>query len=625
MTSQNTTIKNALPNNAQNLIEQTTMFNNMAMDANDKLFKPCLGSLKNIPVSGDGFSVATDVLDSVKDYSAKLSKVLNTELDDIICDVAKMDADKLSGLSPDLPSFDFSKKCNVDRQIASTNISNQQLEANGMRLASNTLPLNTVLSFNPASYKTPYTNAGIVSGYAYSDNAAYLTLPMTVQAYDSTTDKGKLLTQVPSNVIFDTLTVNKCEPIYMSSQLNGPDALHVIGNLTIKNITRGPTQVCYDKSFNKTLREKLGDNYLSNIENITVPIDFVLKRNTTNDKKNSSGKFLTSMCSYETVDLKIYDCTKKDLIELSKEFQNKGIAFEKVANIKLAVRVIANIFVFLQNYTSKSGATRRIGDCEIQTLEFSFSNVIYNYNYVGIKDTVGSHNISNILPSRKSMKDFTKNVAIGRLKSQLIHSSFGQSIIKNNIDKFSSSIPGLSGIDCGEATSLVSGEISRNAISAISDGEVSLDKTFVKSLANTITNGSINNALYNMGIPVALDNECTKAVIDKIANQMPSIDTTSKIFSFGDLENTVPIDTSTLFAKTTLDDMNSKFSEVIDSDCIRAINTQFDAIDSNIAETALSVKDMYESDTKTSRDTIDSANRLGDGAKTSVLNALNQK
>ncbi len=624
MISQNTTIKNALPSQAQDLINQTTMFNNMAMDYNDNLFKPCLGQVASVTGLGDVMEVATDVLDGVKEFSAGLSKVLNTELDDIVCDVAKMDTDALLGRLPELPSFDFSSGAKVDEESESEELTPEELQANGLRQAQVKIPINKIAQFNiveiyPDDKRNEYLAEDPKPGQRFKDRLdEYLFGESCLFEPDENEEY-----QVDVPLVLESVSLNELSTINDDNTISSGFTASFTPN--ILKISRGKTGVCYKTATDDSLQLSDGKNELDNITsgiNNNI-LQFKVDKKTVYNQLSKKHNVYQFTYQGTLSDIKVYDIPNTELTQLNSAFTKNGIDLSKQSNICLSYAVAITGREFKTSYIASNGVSHYAGDYDITKVELCLQNITYNYNYIGAKASIGEMAIGGVTSAMTSATNFAKNISISRLKSTIMTSSLGKSIIDDNIKKFSASIPGMDLIDSGEITDLVSGELSRNAISCINDGEISLDGEFTKSLANSVTNSSINGALAKAGVPIALDNECTRAIIDEIAEQMPSIELSTNVFSFGEEDDVIPLDTSTIFAKASLDDINKKFTEIIDSDCMRAINTNFDIIDSNILETGLSIKGMYESDSLSLRDSISSAKQLGDGAKAALLDELN--
>ena len=164
-------------------------------------------------------------------------------------------------------------------------------------------------------------------------------------------------------------------------------------------------------------------------------------------------------------------------------------------------------------------------------------------------------------------------------------SSLLNDTLNDTINTLKDSAPSLGLVDTVEVANAVKSSIANSAISMISGDGLSIDTSFVKTLANEITNSTVNSLLEKNGIPGDIGKNCSMQFLEGAMKALEMVGIGKKIdiglYDFGG--EIVSLDVSSLLANNVMKTLNSIFSsKLLSTECLQALNNQFDFISNDI-------------------------------------------
>ena len=294
------------------------------------------------------------------------------------------------------------------------------------------------------------------------------------------------------------------------------------------------------------------------------------------------------------------------------DFSNKTVIFSGDLGIDLTIK---GFFYGLNDNTYSSSSPN---------WNITLSNLNYVNAWSDVSTTLNSEQKSQIDDLYNLSVDSIKNQALTSLKSNFMSSSMAGGVIEDKLNEWSSTYPALSGINTRSITDAITGSIANNAISIFEGGDsLNFDSLIKDTIATEITTSSINSVLEQNGLgDYAISTDCTKELLDNLTSTL-GIDVGLGDISLSDLPSIpkladyIPFDLSLSFANEVLGELNSIFNNsLLSSDCITAINNNFDICSAQIAEIAGGVADIATAKTTAA----DIANQQASKYLTSVIN-----
>jgi len=209
----------------------------------------------------------------------------------------------------------------------------------------------------------------------------------------------------------------------------------------------------------------------------------------------------------------------------------------------------------------------------------------YNNEWCDVSEKLTSQQKADIDAVSVNNMQKQKQQAMNTLKSEFMSSSLLNDTLNDTINTLKDSAPELGLVDTVEVANAVKSSIANSAISMISGDGASIDTSFVKTLANEITNSTVNSLLEKNGIPGDIGKNCSMQFLEGSMKSLEMVGIGKKIdiglYDFGG--EIVSLDTSSLLANNVMKKMNSIFSsKLLSTECLQALNNQFDLISNNI-------------------------------------------
>lgn len=209
----------------------------------------------------------------------------------------------------------------------------------------------------------------------------------------------------------------------------------------------------------------------------------------------------------------------------------------------------------------------------------------YNNEWCDVSEKLTSQQKADIDAVSVNNMQKQKQQAMNTLKSEFMSSSLLNDTLNDTINTLKDSAPELGLVDTVEVANAVKSSIANSAISMISGDGASIDTSFVKTLANEITNSTVNSLLEKNGIPGDIGKNCSMKFLEGSMKALEMVGIGKKIdiglYDFGG--EIVSLDTSSLLANNVMKKMNSIFSsKLLSTECLQALNNQFDLISNNI-------------------------------------------
>lgn len=215
----------------------------------------------------------------------------------------------------------------------------------------------------------------------------------------------------------------------------------------------------------------------------------------------------------------------------------------------------------------------------------TLTSVNYNNEWCDVSEKLTSQQKADIDAVSVNNMQKQKQQAMNTLKSEFMTSSLLNDTLNDTINTLKDSAPALGLIDTVEVANAVKSSIANSAISMISGDGLSIDTSFVKTLANEITNSTVNSLLEKNGIPGDISKNCSMQFLEGAMKALEMVGIGKKIdiglYDFGG--EIISLDVSSLLANNVMKTMNSIFSsKLLSTECLQALNNQFDFISNDI-------------------------------------------
>lgn len=277
---------------------------------------------------------------------------------------------------------------------------------------------------------------------------------------------------------------------------------------------------------------------------------------------------------------------------------NNGLTPQTDAgNLLPPVNGIFSIFGNYDSGTTKLGEAKFSGSDKItanykikydnadKTVHFTITSLNYNGDWCDINDGLTSAQKAEMNKAAYNALAQQKEQAMNTLKSEFMNSSILNDTLNDTINELKDSNPALELLDTVEIANSVKSSMANSAIGTLAGNGITIDTSFVNTLANEIANSSVNSMLEKNGIPGDIGKGCSAKYLEGVSSTLAKVGIGTKIdigqYDFG--PETVSLDYAHLMSNNMLSKMNATFSsKLLSTECMQAINNQFDVISNDL-------------------------------------------
>jgi hypothetical protein len=205
--------------------------------------------------------------------------------------------------------------------------------------------------------------------------------------------------------------------------------------------------------------------------------------------------------------------------------------------------------------------------------------------------------------------DNVKNQALQTLKTEFMTSSLMTETLQGSIEDLKNTYPALSRINASGMTDAISRNLADNAINIYNGKPADVSSLIKDTIATEVATSSINTSLGSLGIDASISTGCTKELLDKVAGPVldavgglanSAINGVAGLVQEGlqELSDFLTFDIGAAFATDVMGKMDTLFeSKLLSSDCIKAVNNNFDICSQQMANVTGAVSDLAQGKT----------------------------
>lgn len=256
--------------------------------------------------------------------------------------------------------------------------------------------------------------------------------------------------------------------------------------------------------------------------------------------------------------------------------------------------------------------------CKIQYTQYendfvlSISELVFDTCWSDISTTLTSNQKANVDAIYNETLDNVKNQALQTLKTEFMSSSLMTETLQGSINDLKNTYPALSKINANGMTEAISRNLADNAINIYNGKPADVSSLVKDTIATEVATSSINTGLESLGVKASISTDCTKELLDKVAG--PVLDAVGDLANdaingvvglvqegLQELSDFLTFDIGAAFATDVTDKMDALFeSKLLSSDCIKAVNNNFDICSHQMANAAGAVADLAQAKTTAS-------------------------
>lgn len=532
----NSVIKNYNP--IENAVNSVEAFNGLTFDQSKDMFKSCLGT-----------EFPFDVLEAVDGYANRLKDLLNASLDAWICGTAVGDLANTA-------------KTSIVTSANSTIGAYEKLTGTDIGMSLDTSTIENVIK-NPDGTTSSSTST-VITIQNDMDNKEITLMDNTITNYywlktfdtnyiDS--HKNETISSSGNNM------VRHWQSLYRSNYAT-PAGAYTLDDLGADSINIDCKVI---SSKNGSIKKQTNGTYL-------VEVDFEVEVTAKNllrgpNKMQYDGPDVLSPISSAFSHVWRYS-REHDTPPTTLQLESEEIKMDNHPGISLKVSPT------LHDFNIVSG-----NDVLPPRMVINFSMLKFNNEWSKFSSTLNPEQQAQVDAAREKSSEL-KNMALNSLRSQFMTSSVINEAMHDQIDKLVGTNPALAGVDVQNITDALKQTVANNAISLAHGDALTLDKTLMNTIASEVTASSINSGLASLGIDTTISSDCTAELLSGLIELLPDATLENP---FGGLSTYINFDAAISFAQGALAQVTALFDQLMNAECMVAINNAFDVCSNDLA------------------------------------------